>query len=175
MKKYFLVSLSLVLVFSTLALAASVSTRASADQPTILEFNTMAGVPRPYTGATNSIRNLSGGGLPWVIRFAQGELKANGKLELTVRGLVLDPKDPDVIARGIGGTNPSATFMAIVSCLSKDSGGNPITTNVSTGQFPASKTGNAKIEASIQLPKPCIAPIIFVTSPTGAWFAANGF
>jgi hypothetical protein len=175
MKKLFLVSLVLFMVLSTFAVAASVSTSAAADQPTILEFNTMTGVPRPYTGATNPIRNLSGGGLPWVIKFAQGELKANGKLEVTVRGLVLDPKDPDVIARGIGGTNPSPTFMAIVSCLSKDTGGNPVTTNVSTAQFPASKTGNAKIEASIQLPKPCIAPIIFITSPTGAWFAANGF
>jgi len=175
MKKVFLVSMALAIVLSTFAMAGSVSTSAAADQPTILEFNTMTGVPRPYTGAANPIRNLPGGGLPWVIKFAQGELKANGKLEITIRGLVLDPRDPDVITRGIGGTNPSATFMAIVSCLSKDTGGNPVTTNVLTSQFPASKTGNAKIEASIDLPKPCIAPIIFVTSPTGAWFAANGF
>jgi hypothetical protein len=27
----------------------------------------------------------------------------------------------------------------------------------------------------VDLPSPCIAPIVFVTSPNGAWFAATGF
>jgi len=47
-------------------------------------------------------------------------------------------------------------------------------TNVSTGQFPASPRGNADIKARVKLPEPCIAPVVFVASPTGAWFAATG-
>ena len=47
-------------------------------------------------------------------------------------------------------------------------------TNVSTRQFPASPTGNADIRARVKLPEPCIAPIVFVASPGGAWFAATG-
>jgi hypothetical protein len=48
----------------------------------------MIGVPRPYTGVTNAIRGITGGGLPWVVCFASGELKASGKVEVTVHGLV---------------------------------------------------------------------------------------
>jgi hypothetical protein len=34
--------------------------------------------------------------------------------------------------------------------------------------------GDAHIGARVTLPEPCIAPIVFVTSPTNAWFAATG-
>ena len=47
-------------------------------------------------------------------------------------------------------------------------------TNVPTGQFPANMRGNADIRARVRLPEPCIAPIVFVASPGGAWFAATG-
>ena len=173
MKKLFLVTLSALLLLSTF-FAGSVAT-ATAKEAKILEFGTMIGVPRPYTGATNAIRGVLGGGLPWVVASAEGELKANGKLEIKVLGLVLDPTDPAVIASGRAGTNPSPNFRAIVSCLSRDAAGNPTTVNVSTGLFPADAAGNSEIEAMVSLPQPCIAPIVFVTSTTGSWFAATGF
>jgi hypothetical protein len=135
----------------------------------------MIGVPRPYTGAVNAIRGVPGGGLPWVVGFAEGELQADGKIEVTVRGLLIDPNDPAAIAAGRAGANPSPSFKAIVSCLSRDAGGNPTTVNVSTGLFPADAGGNAEIEETLSLPMPCIAPIVFVTSPAGSWFAATGF
>ncbi len=174
MKKALLVALSAMLVLSSFFFTGSVST-ASAKDFNIMEFNTMVGLPRPYTGATNAIRTVPGGGLPWVIRFAQGQLKSNGKLELTVRGLVIDPNDPTAITRGVAGTNPSPSFKVIVSCLSSDADGNPTTVNVSSALFPATAAGNAQIEDTLSLPQPCIAPIIFVTNPGGAWFAATGF
>jgi hypothetical protein len=173
MKKVLLVTLSAIM-FLSLFFAGSVST-AAADESKVLQFNTMVGVPRPYTGAANPIRGLSGGGLPWVIEFASGKLSPNGDVNVLVKGLVLDPNDPDVIARGIGGTNPSPNFKVIVSCLSKDADGNPTTVNVSTGLFPADGAGNAHIEDTVNLPQPCIAPILFVTNPNSAWFAATGF
>ena len=45
-----------------------------ADEFKVLEFDTMVGVPRPFTGAVNPIRGVPGGGLPWVISFGKGEL-----------------------------------------------------------------------------------------------------
>ena len=36
------------------------------------------------------------------------------------------------------------------------------------------QNGDAEIEAKLDLPNPCIAPIIFVTSPTGSWFSVTG-
>ncbi|MEZ4683839.1 MAG: hypothetical protein R2932_57480 [Caldilineaceae bacterium] len=147
------------------------------DAPKLLEFDTMIGVPKPYTGNVNMIRGVAGGGLPWVIREAKGELKADGKLEVEVKGLVFDPNDLDVIGRGLANQNTVPAFRAVVSCLSKDGAGNPITVNLTTDQFPATTgigAGDAKIETRLSLPSPCIAPIMFVTSPAGAWFAATG-
>ena len=152
----------------------------AARPPKILEFQTMAGVSRPYTGATNAIRGVAGGGLPWVLTSAKGELDITGKLEIEVTGLVFDPADAAVIAAGLANRNTVPSFRATVSCLSRDTAGAPTTVNVSTGSFPATQGtadaggGNAKIEAWLQLPSPCIAPIAFVTSPGGAWFASTG-
>ena len=142
--------------------------------PKILEFDTMVGVPRPYTGAANAIRGVPGGGLPWVVDEANGELRVDGRLEIEVEGLVLDPNDPQVPA-AVAGTNPIPNFRAIVSCLSRNAEGTAATTvNVETGPFPANAAGDSEIEATVDLPEPCIAPIVFVTSPTGSWFAATG-
>jgi hypothetical protein len=173
MKKVFLVSLVMVLALSMFS--ASGVTRASADESKLLEFNSMSGVPRPYTGATNAIRGVPGGGLPWVIEFGKGKVSPEGNVDVLVKGLVFDPNDQAVIDRGIGGTNTVPNFKVIVSCMSKDANGAAVIANVSTGLFPADAEGNAHIKDSVALPSPCIAPIVFVTSPTGAWFAATGF
>ena len=138
----------------------------------VLEFESMAGVVRPYTGSANAIRGVNGGGLPWVIRVGKGEVKADGRIEVKVRGLVLadDPAVPP--ARRL--VNPIPSFRAVVSCLTVDAAGLPATVNVTTGDFPATTGGDSEIEAALELPSPCIAPIVFVTSPGGAWFAAGG-
>jgi hypothetical protein len=142
--------------------------------PKIMKFDTMVGIPRPYTDATNAIRGVLGGGLPWVVDSAKGELRVDGRIKVEVEGLVIDPADPAAIAAGLAGTNPAPSFRAIVSCLSKDAAGNATTANVQTGLFPADTAGNSEIEDSVSMPDPCMAPIVFVTSPTGAWFAATG-
>jgi hypothetical protein len=169
MKKIVIVTLALALLISTFFASGAIS-RASARSTTVLEFSSLAGVPRPYTGATNAIRGVPGGGRPWVISYAQGELKSNGKIELIVRGLVIDPSEPIAAA----GTNPSSSFKIVVSCLSKDATGAATTVNVSSPLFPADTMGNAMVETMVDLPSPCIAPILFVTNPTGSWFAATG-
>jgi len=63
--------------------------------------------------------------------------------------------------------------------LSFDADGILVTANVMTTNGDEVMEGNplngdAKIEADIVLPTPCIAPIVFVTSPGGDWFAATG-
>lgn len=173
MKKLVQVMLAAILLSSLFFIGSA--TKASAKDSTVMEIKSMVGVPRPYTGGTNAIRGVPGGGLPWVVSFAEGELKANGQIEMTVRGLLIDPNDPAAIAAGRAGTNPSPTFKVIVSCLTKNEAGAATTVNVSTGLFPADANGNAEIEDMVSLPHPCIAPIIFVTSPTGSWFATSGF
>jgi hypothetical protein len=166
MKKTVFVILSAILVLS-MFLAGS-ATSVSAREPKILEFDTMVGVPSGLTGTQSPIRGINGGGVPWVLTSAHGELKTSGKLEIEVQGLVL--------ATTL--SNPSANFRAIVSCLNSDGS---VAAPVVTGQFSATTGlasaggGNAKIDATVTLPHPCIAPIIFVTNGGGtAWFAVTG-
>jgi hypothetical protein len=134
---------------------------------TILQFSSMVGVSGPYVGPNNPIRGVPGGGLRWVISDGRGHLKKNGDLEIQVRGLVLPDWDPPF-------TSPVPVFRAVVSCQSIDEGGNPSIVNVTTGDFPASTSGDSHISTFVLLPQPCIAPIIFVTHPEGRWFAATG-
>jgi hypothetical protein len=170
MKKIAQVLLVMILL-STFFFGGSVST-ASAKEPKILEFDTMVGVPAGLTGAQSQgpLRGINGGGIPWTLSSASGELSVSGHLEIKVEGLVL-------AAGANAGSNPSATFRGLVSCVTSTGSFQ----NILTEPFPAttgpavSGGGNAKIETNVSLPQPCIAPIIFVTSATGSWFAATGF
>jgi hypothetical protein len=144
---------------------------ASSPGQQVLEFDLMAPVVEPFTGSANSIRGVPGGGLPWEIDEANGELSNDGSLEVEVDGLVLARRAP--VPAALQGTNPIASFKAIVSCLTV-ADGVAQTVNVETDLAPATSTGDAQIEDSVELPSPCIAPIVFVTSPTGSWFAATG-
>ena len=166
MKKYVLIALAAILVLSATLFAGG---GATAKEAKILEFDSMVGIPSAYTGTQNPIRGINGGGLPWSIGPSFGELKANGKLEITVNDLVL-------AAGPNAGKNPVASFRAIVSCLKSDG----TVGNVMTDPFPATVAtatdpgGDASIEVTLVLPQPCIAPLVFVTSPGGAWFATTG-
>ena len=170
MKKVFLATLSSLLVLSML-FGGAVSS-AGAKGPKVLKFDSMVGVPAGLTGAQSQVplRGISGGGLPWAIGEAEGELRANGHLEVHVQGLVL-------AAGTNAGSNPIATFRVLVSCIT-DTGA---VQNIQTDPFPATTGpasaggGNADIETDVTLPQPCIAPIVFVTSPGGSWFASTGF
>ena len=131
----------------------------------LFEAKAMVGVSGPYLGAANPIRGVAGGGAPWSIDAAQAELTSDGRLEVSVTGLVLTNT----------GVNPVASFRAVLSCQTIDGMGNPAVVNLSTGDFPATSTGDAIIEQTLTLPSSCLAPIVFVTNPTGRWFAVTGF
>jgi hypothetical protein len=160
----------LITVVLAVALIAQASA-ASSNRSKVLAFDTLAGVSGPFVGAANPIRDVSGGGLPWQIDKGEGVLRANGAIRVDVEGLVLLDGEP--VPPELRGTNPVPAFRALVSCLTIVDGA-AATSNVSTESFPATPTGDAEIEARVSLPSPCFAPIIFVTSPTGAWFAVTG-
>lgn len=167
-------SRSIRVLFSTALLGfllASTSTLVTAGPSKLLTFDTMVGIPATLTGAQSQgpLRGMNGGGLPWVLTSAHGKLATSGHLEVEVEGLVL-------AAGSNAGSNPIASFRAVVSCVT--AAGTFV--NVQTDLAPAttgpaaSGGGDASIEADLTLPQPCIAPIVFVTSPGGSWFAATG-
>ena len=169
MKRLIFNILSAALLLSTVFFAGS--TPATARELKILEFDTMVGVPSGLTGTQSQapLRGINGGGLPWMIGSASGELTPSGHLEIKVQGLVF-AAGPNT------GSNTVASFRALVSCVKSDGSFQ----NILTDPFPATTGpaslggGNAEIETDVILPQPCIAPIIFVTSPGGSWFAATG-
>jgi hypothetical protein len=130
----------------------------------------MAPVVEPFTGSAHPIRGVSGGGLPWELDRARGRLDAAGNLTVRVEGLVLAGRAP--VPPALQGTNPIPEFRAIVSCLTPASP--DVGERITTATVPASPDGDARIRTRVALPDPCIAPIVFVTSPTEAWFATTG-
>lgn len=124
----------------------------------ILEFNSMTPVSGAAVGTVND-RNLKGGGLAWVITSGTGEVDRNGHVQVTVKGLVL----------AAANTNPIGSFMAIVSCVTR----HHVIVNVNTGLFAATFAGDSTIDDTVALPRHCKDPIVFVTSPGGAWFAMS--
>ncbi|HEU5438305.1 MAG TPA: hypothetical protein VFU88_03360 [Ktedonobacterales bacterium] len=127
----------------------------------IVKFHTMAPVTGAFVGPNGTpIRGIHGGGLPWALDAADGELSSDGRLRVRVKGLVL--------AGGAAiGTNPIPTFRAIVSFENA--------APIFTDPVPASTAGDAEINTHIELPHPGFAPIIFVGPGTApVWFAVTG-
>jgi hypothetical protein len=153
---------------------ASTGHHAAADHEvsTVLRFHTMAPVTGPYVGTASPLRGLPGGGLPWIIRSAHGSLDSDGHLVIRVRGLVLADQAP--VPTALRGTNPLPDFQAVVSCQSTGSGGSAAVVNLTTANFAANTRGDSTINASVDLPSLCIAPIVFVTGGPGFWLAATG-
>ncbi len=162
---------AIVSVAAAQAVAASPDHR---DPATVMKFDTMTPVTGTYVGSANPIRGIAGGGLPWILTSGRGSLRTDGRLTVRVRGLVLANQAP--VPAALRGTNPFPDFRAVVSCQSIGAGNTAAVTNVSTRDFPANPAGDSRIQTRISLPKPCFAPIVFVTGPTGTdvWFAVTG-
>lgn len=141
---------------------------------TILAFRAMYGVDGPFVGETNPIRGVIGDELPWVIaKFIRGKLDTKGRLEVLVRGLVF--KDEPSVPPELRGKNDEEQFRALVSCLTEAKNA-VVTKNVITAGFPATTSGDSFIKATIDLPNPCVAPIIMVLAGSeDKWFAVTGF
>jgi len=164
------------LVFLTLggALFAEVSAASKEKAHVILSFQTMYGVDGPFVGDVNPIRDVIGDELPWEIaKSIKGKLDTAGHLKITVRGLVF--KDDPSVPAEIRGKNDEAEFRGLVSCLTED-GPKVVTENVITQGFPATEDGDSVINAQIELPNPCVAPIVMVLAGSeDKWFAVTGF
>ena len=177
MKRTFAFALTLVSFVTFVSLAAAsreAGAEGAAHRPReIVAFQTMYGVDGPFLGDANQIRGVEGDEAPWVIGSARGSLDTTGHLRIQVRGLVFadDPLvDPELV-----GKNDAEEFRGLVSCLTEN--GNAVETkNVLTHGFPATQTGDSTIDAHIELPNPCVAPIVFVLpGDEDKWFAVMGF
>ena len=165
-------TLMLVLGLAVLAaLAVPALGLGGGDGRQVLGANVLAPVIEPYTDPANAIRGVNGGGLPWELDSGSADLRADGRLHVEVDGLVLARRAP--VPPNLQGTIPFAQLGAIVSCQTTTNGMATIA-NVSTKLFDVTPRGDGHLDTSVALPSPCFAPIVFVTAPTGAWFAITG-
>ncbi|WP_210396784.1 hypothetical protein [Motiliproteus sediminis] len=160
------------LTVTLLATLTAVSAPVQASGEAVVRFHSMIGVDGQYLGGANAIRGVPGGGRPWVLEMAKGTLDQKGRLDVRVKGLIIPESDG-------AGFNPAPFFRAVVSCLSVDSDGNPTTVNRISGNGAEVMIGNpangdAHIKAKDMLADPCVAPMVFITSPGGAWFSVTG-
>jgi hypothetical protein len=166
------------IVISLLGVAAIVALIGAVGlgPPIIVAFHTMYGVDGPFLGEANAIRGIPGDDLPWEVEhIVNGSLTTKGHLHILVRGLVF--KDSDDVPEELRGINDEPAFRGVVSCLTEneDEGTTPVA-NVVTDGFRATGSGDANIDATVELPNPCAAPIVFVTGEDpNRWFAVTGF
>ena len=154
---------ALVALLGAASLVVGSAAAASAHHsPDLVSFESMTTVTGSAVGAVND-RGIVGGGKPWVITSGSGEVDRDGNVHVTVTGLV-------IAVAPFNGTNPVPAFGVTVSCITPHG-----IVNVRTATAAATKAGDATINGTVTLPHPCLDPIVFVTSPTGAWFAmSNG-
>jgi hypothetical protein len=142
------------------ALAGASSTTAADGNHKVLDA-TLAGIPASLTGQV--FMGAQGGGLPWRLDSGRAKLWSDGRLAVEVDGLVL-------AAGSNEGRNPVPTGRALVACEG--------VVVAMSDPVPYSAEGDASVEARVDLPAHCLAPVVFFAGNTGAgprWFAVTGY
>jgi hypothetical protein len=147
MRRAFVLVLGLLAV-GTVVVQSTAAQGGDSPGKSVLEFDVMTPVVSPFTGAAHPIRGVNGGGLPWQLDRGRGDLSADGRLKVRVEGLVLVSS----------GQNPIPMFRGVVNCLTTASP--DVGVNLATPPVPASSDGDATIRATVELPDPCVAPIV---------------
>ena len=109
-----------------------------------------------------AIHGIVPGGVPWVLDRGSVRLKADGELDVRIRGLVIP---------SLGTAGPVTTVSASLLC------GADTAPAATTGAVPLSSSGDARIEATIAVPATCLAPSV-VVHPNGnvkAYIAVTGW
>jgi hypothetical protein len=177
MKKALMVGGGIVVLATLSGVALAISHRApTGAAPAIIQFQTMYGVDGPFLNPANAIRGVMPDDLPWEVESAKGRLHSDGHLRIHIEGLVF--KDDPSVPPELRGKNDEPFFRGLVSCITEDedAGTTPVV-NVVTDGFPASiPEGDSDIEANVELPNPCVAPIVFILAGSeDKWFAVTGF
>jgi hypothetical protein len=161
---------TLTVVLCSFALFPGIAAARHRTNHGLLSFSTMFGVDGAYVEEANAIRGVAGDELPWEVEgSATGRLTETGRLVITVRGLVFKSAPP--VPRELWGKNDEAEFRALVSCLDDTAS----VVNVVTAGFPATRVGDSDIDAQLQLPETCVAPLVFVLSGSeDKWFSVTG-
>lgn len=151
------------LLVAVVALVVAMPAVASADPGgSKIVDDQLTGLPDAMKGQT--LFGVTAGGIAWRLDSGSARLFRDGRLQVSVRGLVLD-------AGSAEGTNPIPNGRAIVTCAGAPAAMSSV--------VPFSAAGDAQVNETITLPSGCVAPTVFfagVPAPGVArWFAATGW
>jgi hypothetical protein len=141
------------------ALGASGSSRDNGNGEALVRSGLAPSVP-----TDPAFHGIPAAGAPWVLSDSSVRLKASGELDISIEGLILP---------ALGTAGPVTTVSASLLCGGDAQGGSAAT----TGTFPLSSAGDARIEATLSVPATCLAPS-FVIHPNGrttAYIAVSGW
>jgi len=142
----------------TLVTQAPAASAADDHRPVLLRSGLVGSTPAP---AGPTLFGIIPGSAPWVIDRGRVRLDTYGNLDVRVRGLVI-PTAP------ANGTNPVPSLSASVVC-----NGAVVAT---TGTVAFNTKGNARIDTTVSVPSPCLAPAVLVhpNAVTAVYIAASG-
>jgi hypothetical protein len=107
----------------------------------------------------------------WKLKSGKAELKKGGKLEVEVKGLVLN----DTSVGEYNGT-PDGVDAVAAAVICQGPGGPAVAAQ--TDAMPLSKTGDVKIKTTVSLPNGCVGPIVVLREryegKIGGWLAGTG-
>ena len=122
--------------------------------------------------APNVVRGVPPGGFPWVVKRLRADVKADGRVHVDVRGLLL-------AGGNVIGTNGGQRVMAMLFCGAPGAGGS-LGDATAHGSDPAGVplAANGDVEIDDVLtpvpPSPCDSPALLIVTPgTHHWFAAG--
>lgn len=118
-----------------------------------------------------AIGDVGSCGKIWKLKSGKAQLKADGRLEVEVKGLVLN----DPTTGEFNGTPDGVDGVAAAVVCSTPEGAKVV---AQTDVVPLAKSGDAKVKAKVSLPNGCIAPQIVLREryegKIGGWLAATG-
>jgi hypothetical protein len=119
-----------------------------------------------------SIGDVNSCGKAWKIKSGSAQLSADGKLTANVSGLVLNDK---TVPAEMNGTANGVTEV-VASLVCREAGGAKAVAE--TPRVPLSKSGDAKIQTNMSVPKDCAAPVVLIREiwegKVGGWLARTG-
>ena len=154
-------------------LALLVASSAIADD-TNLKFNGGIGViPVSSVGPTgapvaNVVRGIQPAGQIWVIRALSAEVKADGRIHVEGRGLLLAGGNEI-------GMNAGASVIATLICGAIPNGPFTVSSTPVARAVPLAADGNFTIDDTLSPtpPNDCGNPVLLIQNSGGGWFAAG--
>jgi hypothetical protein len=122
--------------------------------------------------APNVVRGIPPGGFPWVIKRLRADVKADGRVHVDVRGLLLS-------GGNVIGTNGGQRVLAMLFCGTPGAGGSLGSATAHSSEpagVPLTANGDVEIDDVLTPtpPSPCDSPALLIATPgTHHWFAAG--